>query len=185
MMLKSLMSGTAALLLSVTVLAQENIQLPSMPVDEVSKLITYEKVTEVAGAKEQLFEKALAWCSSYYKNPGDVIREQDMDAGKIVCKARYKIKNPEDKKGLATDAGNVMYTMTLEFKEGRYRCIITEINWKQQSYYPIERWQDTTAQSWKPEFAYYLQQVDETSKEVMKDLEKAMKTVAPVKKDDW
>lgn len=89
--------------------------------------------------------------------------------------------NPADKKGLATDAGNVMYTLTLQFKEGRYRYELTDFNWKQQSYYACERWMDKTKASYEPKFDYYLQQVNSTAGEVLKSLEISISTAPSAK----
>ena len=160
---------------------------PKLPVDEKTQLISYNKVNEVANvSKDELYKRALNWANTFYKNPSDVIRENNMEEGKIVCKARYKIMNPADKKGFSNEAGVAMYMLNLQFKDGRYKYDITEINWKQQSYYPIEKWMDTKNASYKPEFDFYLKQVDDMSKEIISSLNKAMRT-NPVsdKKDDW
>jgi len=165
----------------------QNIAATKMPVDEKTKLISYTKPKDVANAsKTDLFNRALGWATTYYKNPTDVIREQSAEEGKIVCKARFKIMNPPDKKGFSTEGGVVQYTLTIQFKDARYKYDLTEINWKQQSYYPIERWMDTKNAYYKPEFDFYLQQVDSTAKEIISNLDKAMRA-NPVsdKKDDW
>lgn len=160
---------------------------PKLPVDEATKLISYNKVKEVANvSKDELYKRALNWANTYYKNPTDVIRENNREEGKIVCKARYKIMNPADKKGFATEAGVVMYTLNLQFKDGRYKYELTEINWKQQSYYPIEKWIDTKSAAYKPEFDFYLKQVDDSTKEIISSLDKALRTnTVSDKKDDW
>ena len=168
--------------------AQEVKQAPKLPVDEASKLISYSKVNEVAGiSMKELYNRAIIWCTGYYKNSAEVIRERDSVNGEIICKARYKIMNPADKKGFATEAGVVMYTLKLSFKDGKYKYIISDINWKQASYYPIEKWMDQKSSSYKPEFDFYLQQVDEKSREVIKDFEKALIAVGKpaIKKGDW
>lgn len=174
-------------LLNFQSLAQVPKSTAKLPVDETTKLITYSKVNEVAGqSKDVLFDRAVEWATTYYKNPTDVIREKDKEGGKMVCKARYKISNPADKKGLITEAGLVQYTLNVQFKEGRYKYELTEINWKQISNYPVEKWMDTTSAYYKPEFDFYLQQVDQQSKEILKSLEKACAVAkAANKKDDW
>ncbi len=167
--------------------AQNKVTDPKMPVDGKTKLISYTKVKEVTGvSKEDLYKRALSWASTYFKNPTDVIREQDIEQGKIVFKARFKIMNPPDKKGFSTEGGAVQYTLNLQFKEGRYKYDLTEFNWRQTSYYPVEKWMDVENASYKPEYTFYLQQIDDNAKEIIKDLDKAMKT-NPVsdKKDDW
>lgn len=167
--------------------AQNTSVAPKMPLDEKTKLITYTKVKEITGvSKEDLYKRALSWANTYFKNPADVIREQDIEQGKIVCKARFKVMNLPDKKGFSTEGGVVQYTLNLQFKDGRYKYDFTEFNWKQPSYYPAEKWLDTTNAYYKPEFDFYLKQVDDTAKEIIKDLDKGMRA-NPVtdKKDDW
>lgn len=157
--------------------AQNTATAPKMPLDDKTKLISYTKVKDVTGvSKEGLYKRALSWANTYYKNPTDVIREQDIEQGKIVCKARFKIMNPPDKKGFSTEGGVAQYTLNLQFKEGRYKYDLTEINWKQPSYYPVEKWMNVENASYKPEFDFYLQQVDDTAKEIISSLDKAMRT---------
>jgi hypothetical protein len=177
---------TAVLLTIGTLTYAQNKSVVKMPVNEETKLITYEKVQEVAGVNQaELYQRGLQWCMTYFKNPTDVIRSRDSIGGTIVCKARFKISNPPDKKGLETDAGLVQYTLNLMFKDGRYRYVLTEINWKQQSYYGIEKWMDTSNQYYKTEFEYYLQQSDDKVKELLKDLDKGMKMAPKAKASDW
>lgn len=186
MSVKILTLSTALLFSATLLFAQQVQQAPKLPVDEKSGLISYSKVNEVSGATAgTLYQRALEWANKFYKNPTDVIRDRDSVGGNLLCKARFKIMNPADKKGLATDAGNVMYTLKIQFKEGRYRYELTEINWKQQSHYPSERWIDKTAATYKPEYDYYLQQTDATAREVLKSLEKAMSAAPVSKSDDW
>ena len=170
-----------------TIAIAQTTTAPKLPVDEKTKLISYNKVKDIASvSSDDLYKRALNWANTYYKNPIDVIRKNNRTEGEIVCKARYKIMNPRDKKGFATEGGVVMYTLNLQFKEGRYKYDLTEINWKQQSYYPIEKWTDTKTAYYKPEFDFYLQQVDSMSKEITGSLDKAMRTnPASDKKDDW
>ncbi len=162
---------------------------PFCPIDNETKKITYDKIVTITDPKEsrkdQLFNKAIAWAQSFYKNPTDVIREKNADAGKIVCKARFKIMNKPDRSGFASDAGVVQYTLTLLVKDGKYRCQLTDFNWKQLSYYPIERWLDSSSPSYTPSFAYYLIQVNDYAYRLIDELERFMTAKKKEKKDDW
>jgi len=173
----------------VSVNAQKNkapISIPALPIDSITNLYCYTKVNNVDGVtKDQLYRRAFTWANTFYKNPGDVIREKDSQTGKLVIKARFRISNEPDKKGVVTAAGDVMYTLTLNFKDGRYKYEITKINWQQVSYYPIERWKDTAAVTFKPEFAYYLKQTDENVKSIIADFEKKIASDTIVKTSDW
>ena len=78
-----------------------------------------------------------------------------------------------------------MYSLTLNFKEGKFRYEITKINWQHTSYYPIERWSDTASPSYKSSFAYYLQQTDDTIDGVIKDFTKKITEPMKVSSSDW
>ncbi len=165
---------------------KKEIVMPAMPKNETTGLISYSGREEAATtAKSVLYERALAWANGFYKNPAEVIREKDPEKGKILIKGRYRIVNEPDKKGVVTQAGNVMYTLTVEFKDNAWRYEITNMNWQQTSAFPIERWMDTTSPSFSPNYPYYLTQTDEELKKVESSLKKAMKADSKVNKDDW
>lgn len=159
----------------------------SLPVDSITHLVTYESVVQVQGtSRDVLYKKALEWFNTFYKNPTEVIRENDVEKGKIVGKPRFKIYNPADKNGIKGDAGAVQYTITVAVKEGKFKYELTEFNWKQPSYYAIERWMDTKPQSYSPVYNHYLLQTDEYAKEVIRSLKAAMTSDKLVKdKDNW
>jgi hypothetical protein len=183
-------SFACVLLLSGAAFAQKNSPTPPpvvLPVDSITHLVTYEAVTQVPGAtSEVLYKRALDWFNTNYKNPTEVIRENDVGKGIIVGKPRFRIYNPPDKEGTKTDAGIVQYTITVGIKEGRFKYELTEFNWKQLSYYPIEKWMDTKGQMYTPVFNHYLTQTDEHVKELIKNLKNALMSDKPVKdKDNW
>ena len=155
---------------------------PDLPVNKETGLISYYGVVELPASKgDDLYRKALMWANSYYKNPADVIRERDSVAYKIVCKARYRITNEPDKDGVSTPAGDVMYTLTIEMKDGKFRYEMTRFNWQQKSAYPIERWRDQQGSV----FSWYLKQTDEKATEVVHSLKKAMLSDEKKGSTDW
>jgi hypothetical protein len=169
--------------------AQKNVSAPtvSLPIDSVTRLITYEGVIEVKGvAADDLYRRMQQWFGSFYKNPGEVVRENDSVKYKMMGKPRFRISNPPDKSGLKTDAGIVQYTIQVAAKEGRFRYEITEYNWKQLSYYPCERWMDTKSQSWVPAYNAYMEQLDKYTKDLINNLHQELSHAKPVKdRDDW
>lgn len=165
---------------------KENTPAPVLPMSKETGLIAWEGVTDITGTtKDELYNRAIAWAQKYYKNPNDVLREKDPAAGKIVIKARFKIYNPADKKGLTTDAGDVMYTLTLQFKDGKYKYELTKFTWMQASAFPCERWNDTSSPSYKKEYPHYLTQLDAKATEILLALKKVMTASPEGKKDDW
>jgi hypothetical protein len=172
---------------SFSIKAQKQAITVAVPVDSITKLITYEGVTAVAGVSQDvLYKRAWSWFHTYYKNPAEVIRENDTIRFKIVGKPRFRISNPPDKDGLKTDFGLVQYTITVAAKDGRFKYEITQFNWKLQSYYACERWMDTKSPSYSPVYSEYLKQLDQYTNELIGNLKNAMMIEKPVKdKDKW
>src|SRR4030095_4045932 len=77
--MKKIIAQTVVLLLTATCsLAQEKQQFntDNIPVDKISKLITYTEVVSVKGVSTGvLYKRAFDWFNKYYKNPTDVIRK--------------------------------------------------------------------------------------------------------------
>jgi hypothetical protein len=137
-----------------------------------------------------LYNRALSWFKSYYKNPTDVLKETDAANGIITGIHRYKLTKDVagSKKGDPTvknDAGMGSYTIKLMVKDNKYKYEITKINWKQPSYYPIEKWTDKTAQHYDAVFESYLAQTDVFMKKLVEDLKTGMSQPAAKKKSDW
>ncbi|MFH2144110.1 MAG: DUF4468 domain-containing protein [Bacteroidota bacterium] len=160
-------------------------QKPDLPIDETSKLITYTKVVQTSGTSEELFRKGLNWFNTYYKNPADVIREKDQVAGKIVGKGRLKILNPPDKNAVQTMKGIVLYTLTTEFKEGRFKYTVTDINLKSASYYACEQWLEAESPTYSQVYNFFLQQVNDQIIEAITNLENEMTKAPENKPQDW
>ena len=164
---------------------QTSFTVPKMPIDNESKLINYHGVVEVPGTQAELYKRALAWFNSYYKNPVEKLRNADSVNYKIEGFIRFKIYNPENKDGLKTDAGMVQYSILLDFKDGKFRYSITNLNWKQTSYYAIEKWLDKNDKYYTPFFDFYLIQTDDEAKQVIKDISSYMKKPPVKKQDNW
>ncbi|MBN2669253.1 MAG: DUF4468 domain-containing protein [Bacteroidales bacterium] len=175
--MKTIWLGIFALILAISTQAQD------LPINSETKLISYNNVVEVSGTADELYNKAHRWFFSYYKNPTNVVKESANQ--KIVAKPRFKILNPADKNGVQTMAGIVLYSFTVEFKEGRFRYEITNVEWQQNSKYPIERWMDKTSPSYNEKYNYYLEQVDKEMKLVVDALTKAMLQAEKTQKSDW
>lgn len=159
-------------------------QTSQLPVDPETKLVTYTEVVNMPGVNQkELYKRAHKWFHKYYKNPADVIREKDSVSATITGIHRFKIT--KDVKGTKSDAGMVQYTIKVMCKEGKYKYEVSKINWKQTSYYGIEKWMDKTAASYDPQFESYLAQTDQQIKAVIEDLKKGMNDAGEKKKEDW
>jgi hypothetical protein len=158
----------------------------SVPVDSITHKITYESVIEVKGVSaDELHKRIVSWFNEYYKNPTEVIRENDSINHKVVGKPRFRLSNPPSK-DVKKDGGVTQYTITVGAKDGRFRYEITDVNWKQTSLFPAEKWMDTKSPSYEAVYNEYLNQLNQTTSEVIASLKKAVTEAKPVKnKDAW
>jgi len=158
----------------------------TFPVDAETKQAIVKEVVEVPGATQaELFDRALAWINKFYPNPTGVIQSKNIETGEIVGKAQFRLQG-KDKKGVETNDGFVGYTMTLSFKDGKFKYEITRIHWKQTSYWDISKWMDKKAAEYDDvRYQSYLEQANKYFDNLKLELKKAVKTPPVKKKDDW
>lgn len=154
-----------------------------VPVDADTKKITYKEVVQQEGTPQKLYIQAIAWINGFYENPTDATRIRDVENAKIEIRHRIKLTST-DKKGVTTDAGVVNYVMTLEFKENRYRYIITDFTLAAVSKFPLERWLDKKDPQYSPACDEYLRQVNQAVQDIIKSLKTGM-VPKVVKPDEW
>jgi len=155
-----------------------------LPVHEKTGLITYQEVVEEAGASSELFNRAVVWLNSYYKNPSDVTKVRNAENGEIKGVHRFKIYNT-DKDGFTTDAGIIQYNFALEFREGRFRFNLTEFILRQSSKIPVEKWLNKDDPQYNPNWESYLLQIDRFAQNWITDLMKGMKAAPESEEEDW
>ncbi|HIA37318.1 MAG TPA: DUF4468 domain-containing protein [Flavobacteriales bacterium] len=160
------------------------VEIPAFIIDEGTKKVVYQGVVEQEGSKDVLFEKALAWATKYYKSPSNVIREKDREKGSLKAKARYYIYYIDPKKGTKTRAHTIEYLLTVQFKEGRYRYLLTDIIYKATSYQGIEQWIDANKKQYSYATASYLVQTDEEINKLISLLKAAIAKQEKVT-EDW
>jgi len=154
-------------------------------IDEETKQAVYREVVEVPGAtKAELYDRTLAWMNIFYPNPNGVIQTKNPETGEIVGKAQFKITG-KDKKGTETYDGLVGYTITILFKDGKFKYDITRIHWKLASYYDVSRWMDTKDQYYKQSYVSYIEQTNAYFEKLKAELVAAVKSPKPKKSSDW
>ncbi|MCX7862711.1 MAG: DUF4468 domain-containing protein [Bacteroidales bacterium] len=164
---------------------KEEYKEPSLPIDSATKTITYTKVISVNAHKDSLFRKGKSWFFSYFKNPTGVIRQEDPTNGQIIGKHQIKVLNPPDKNNVQTMRGIVQYTVTTQYKDNKARIVVNEINLKETSYTPIEKWLDKTSPSFTTKNYYYLEQIDKEIKAMIKHFEEYLTKPTTPKKEEW
>jgi hypothetical protein len=162
--------------------SQEN--TPAIPVNPETKLITYQEVVKVDGTIKDLFSRAIDWINVNYKNPADVTKVRDPQSGLIEILHRIELERT-DKQDTKIDAGIIVYTLKLQLKDGRYRYTISDLNLKQSSKFPIERWLDKKDKAYNPNWDLYLAQMDKQIKVIVESLKKGMLPGIQKKEDIW
>ncbi|MCF8459399.1 MAG: DUF4468 domain-containing protein [Flavobacteriales bacterium] len=169
-------------------MAQKKVELswPAMKLDASTKLITYSGVPEVGGVSAQdLFDRALKWGGKYHKNFAEKLRKQDREAGEMEIFVRFPIF-VYDAKGVKTTStqGLVQYTLTLRFRDGRYKYTVTDLNLKATSYEPLEKWLDKEDANAK-NHAYYLTDVDTEIQNMIEEMTKGIAKAEGAASDEW
>jgi hypothetical protein len=171
-----------------SLLAQKKGELswPAMNVDAKTNLITYTDVPEVAGVSAQdLFDRAMAWGGEYFKNFAEKVRKQDKENGELEIFNRIPVY-AYDSKGVKTTSrqGLAQYTISIRFRDGRYKYTVTDLNMKAASYQPLEAWLDRE----DPHAAYhcyYLTDIDADIQATIASMKEALAKAPAKSSDDW
>ena len=155
-----------------------------VPVDEDTKLITYQEVVDVDGIKDTLYNRASHWVNMNFKNPQSVFLVRDPNAGKVVGKHRVRMVDTDEEGNVLNSNTIVNFKFTIECKENRYRYTFDSFTMQATSKFPLERWLDKEDPMYTPKWEEYLAQVDRNIREIIEDLKKGMEPPI-IKNDDW
>lgn len=158
---------------------------PDMPIDDETGLITYQEVIQEKGTATELYDRAMQWAKSFYKNTNEVIKSANRETGVIDMYSSVKIYTYL-KDGSKINKNIVYYTFRLECREGRYRYTITNFKERATAAAPIEVWLDNSDDNkkWTPQCYQYLQDVDEQILELLQSLTAGMEPKTE-KIDEW
>jgi hypothetical protein len=180
--MRTFISVIAFLLLTTGTIAQ--VESFTVPVDSVTGLVTYKEVVEEPGTKDTLYNRAASWLHTFYANPWDAAKTRDQSTGLIKIQHQFRIYDT-DGQGIKTDAGMILYSAKIEFRENRYRVQVDNFIYKQLSRYPVEKWLDKKAPDYNPNWENYLAQIDTFANELISSLKKKMKPGRAVQEDVW
>jgi len=160
---------------------QEAISTSSnIPLDEEGQ-IRYKEVVKEQASQKDLFKRCVKWINKEYKNPSSVTPTRDQVNGKIVIRHIFRL-NKTLESGTKTSAGDVMYQMTIRFKDNRYRVEMTNFVLRKTSRTPAERWLDKSDSMYNPEF---IKQLDDFARAQIASLKEGMKPAKVYKEEDW
>ena len=157
--MKNLIFTFLTLLLATPIFSQD------LPLNSETGKITYEGVVEIDGvSKADLYSKALEWFALRYNSANDVIQLKDEDSGKVIGKGLFKIN-------YYTREPSIYHTISIYTKDGRYKYIITDLNYRdrQNDAFNLENF----PKGWAGKKKLYTT-VDDEIKLTIADLEKHM-----------
>lgn len=157
--------------------------IPNLPIDEDTKLVTYQEVVQEPGTPEILFDRAMAWVKSYFKNSENIIQSSDKEKGIIMLRPSIRIYTIL-KDGKQHYKNLVYYNFKIECRNDRYRYTLTDFNEKAQSAAPIENWFKRDHPHWEPNWYLWLNQVNDEVIKITQALEEGMLPVEE-KVDEW
>jgi len=157
----------------------------TLPVDQVTGLITYQEVVAEKGSKDELFNRCSSWLHTFYANPWEATKVRDQATGLIRIQHQFRIYD-YDKDGNRKEAGMIIYTAKIEFKEDRYRYTIDNFLLRQVSRYPIEKWLDKSQPDYDEKWQLYLDQIDAfVTGELIGSLKENMKPEEVIIEEEW
>ncbi|MDZ4806788.1 MAG: DUF4468 domain-containing protein [Bacteroidota bacterium] len=194
--MKFILTIFATFLLTVNANAQK--ETPNLPIDTITKMITYTEVVNVdtSLSKQELYSRAREWFAKVYNSSQNVIQMDDKESGKIVGKALTQVYH----KALGSNypSGYINYTISIYLKDGRYKYEISNFHHTGQlvsagridDYGPCEEMiktkKKTMGMSYQKTFNYYLLQLDTKTNSLIEDLKASMSSTAlNNKKNDW
>jgi hypothetical protein len=121
-----------AFIVSLSAQKNEPLVVPDMPIDENTKLITFQERVDEKGTPQELYDRAMVWVKQYYKNTTEVIKSSDRDKAVIELRSSVKIFNVM-KDGSKVLKNVVYYNFKIECRQDRYRYTITNFNEKDES----------------------------------------------------
>lgn len=157
--------------------------VPDLPIDENTKLVTYKDVIQEKGSPQELYDRAMDWVITYYKNSGEVIKLSDRENGVIELRSSVKTHNIM-KDGTKVFKNIVYYNFKIECRQDRYRYTITNFNEKAIAAAPIEIWFDKDHSRWQPSWYGYLNEIHEQIQALMISLQDGMMPKVEVI-DEW
>lgn len=124
-----------SLFLSLNVKSQPS--YPELPIDSITNKITYTDVvhTDSTLLTADLFTLARIWFAETFRTSGAVIQMEDKQSGVLIGKAEIPILYKA--LGVTHDLQNVLFTLSIYFKDGRYKYEVTDFIYQQQSPSPL------------------------------------------------
>lgn len=175
---------------------QDNIELiesPKVPVnltiDEKTNKITYTGIVELPSEidKDQLYSRGVAWFATTYNSAQNVLQMQDKENGKLIGRALFDVYHKGI--GMTFESGHINYTISLFFKDNRYKYEITDFMHTSNIESGMiktscDEMRFSTKKLYTKVYNYYFEQLDNNMKSLIIDLKQFMNKQSE-SDDDW
>ena len=84
----------------------------------------FQLIDTLSGSKSEIYVKSFEWISKSYGSAKSVVDMSDKEAGKIIGKAIMSVDH------ISGISGTVSYIISIDVKDGRYRCILSDFSHK-------------------------------------------------------
>jgi len=154
-----------------------------LPINRDTQKITYQEIVDQQGSADELYVKSMDWLNAFFSNPPGICSTMDRENAKIEGNHNFDIHYINED-GIKINAGRILYSFKVEFKENKYRYTITDFVLKKASRYPIEKWLNENDPDYSEKWDLYLKQVDDFAKDFIKVLKEKMQPEKEIK-DEW
>lgn len=90
------------------------------------KPFRYSEIDSVDATKSELYDRAYTYVVGAFKSAKDVVQLQDRERGKIIAKGKMVIHTMTDTWGNVNGDDYVDFTMTVDVKDGKARCQLSD-----------------------------------------------------------
>ena len=168
----------------------ESPEIPvNLPIDEETNKITYTGIVEMPFEidKDLLYSRGVEWFAKSYNSAQNVLQMQDKENGKLIGRALFNVYHKG--LGMTFESGHINYTISLFFKDNRYKYEITDfIHTSNVESGMIKTSCDemrfSTKKLYKKVYDYYFEQLDNNIKSLVIDLKQFMNKKSE-SNDDW
>lgn len=184
--MKKIIAFTLLLLVPSLIFAQKTKPTaPVLPIDTETSMVSYNNVIDATGvSQKEMYARAIKWVKEFYPIPSSVFQVQDSINMKIVCKGKFDAKKTL-KNGTQQTAERILYNLTIQFKEGRYKYEITKVLIQGSTSIPVEKYFDENDIAAEDHFAT-LTSVDENLTNIANSLKTRLEQPSvKIKKDEW
>ena len=156
-----------------------------VPFDPEIEKIVYQEVVQEEGTKLEFFYRAVNWLNNTYSNPVAVTSVRDPNTGKIVGNYRFRVYQDAEEEEDVRKWETILYSFTLEFREGRYRYTFDNFLLKTRSRYPIENWLQELEEGDPSYWSDKLKKFDEHIQGLINSLKESMKAEEVIEEESW